>query len=157
MLIAYITGCTMDGTDVKILKRLLRDARMSYRKIAEEIGVSPPTVLARVDKLEKEGVIKSYSAMLDHEKLGYDLTAIIDITATKGKIVDLEKQIAKFPNVCAVYDTTGLIDMTIIAKFKSRAELSSFVKKDLSLPYVERTNTHVVLVTVKEDFRFADT
>ena len=146
----------MDGTDVKILKRLLRDARMSYRKVAAEIGVSPPTVLARVDKLEKEGVIKSYSAMLDHEKLGYDLTAIIDITATKGKIVDLEKQIAKFPNVCAVYDTTGLTDMTIIAKFKSRAELSSFVKKDLSLPYVERTNTHVVLVTVKEDFRFTD-
>jgi DNA-binding Lrp family transcriptional regulator len=145
----------MDETDVKILMRLLYDARMSYRKLAEEIGVSPPTVLARVDKLEKEGIIKSYSAMLDHEKLGYDLTAIIDITATKGKIVDLEKQIAKFPNVCAVYDTTGVTDMTIIAKFKSRAELSSFVKRDLSLPYVERTNTHVVLITVKEDFRFA--
>lgn len=146
----------MDDTDVKILRRLLHDARMSYRKVAEEIGVSPPTVLARVDKLEKEGIIKSYSAVLDHERLGYDLTAIIDITATKGKIFDLEKQIAKFPNVCAVYDTTGVTDMTIIAKFKSRAELSSFVKKDLSLPYVERTNTHVVLVTVKEDFRFAD-
>jgi hypothetical protein len=46
--------------------------------------------------------------------------------------------------------------MTIIAKFKNRAELSNFVKKDLSLPYVERTNTHVVLITVKEDFRFVD-
>lgn len=146
----------MDDIDVKILKRLLHDARMSYRKVAEEIGVSPPTVLARVNKLEKEGIIKSYSAMLDHEKLGYDLTAIIDITATKGKIVDLEKQIAKFPNVCAVYDTTGLTDMMIIAKFKSRAELSNFVKKDLAMPYVERTNTHVVLITVKEDFRFTD-
>jgi DNA-binding Lrp family transcriptional regulator len=146
----------MDDTDVKILKRLLHDARVSSRRLADEIGVSPPTVLARVDKLEKEGIIKSYSAMLNHEKLGYDLTAIIDITATKGKIVDLEKQIAKFPNVCAVYDTTGLTDMTIIAKFKSRAELSNFVKRDLSLPYVERTNTHVVLITVKEDFLFAD-
>jgi DNA-binding Lrp family transcriptional regulator len=146
----------MDDTDVRILKRLLKDARMSYRRVAEEIGVSPPTVLARVEKLENEGIIKSYSAMLDHEKLGYDLTVIIDITATKGKIVDLEKQIAKFPNVCAVYDTTGLTDMTIIAKFKSRTELSTFVKKDLSLPYVERTNTRVVLITVKEDFRFTD-
>ncbi len=146
----------MDETDVKILKRLLHDARTSYRRVAEEIGVSPPTVLARVGKLEKEGIIKSYSALLDHERLGYDLTAIIDITATKGKIVDLEKQIAKFPNVCAVYDTTGLTDMTIIAKFKNRVELSNFVKKDLSLPYIERTNTHVVLITVKEDFRFVD-
>jgi DNA-binding Lrp family transcriptional regulator len=146
----------MDETDVKILKRLLHDARMSYRRVADQIGVSPPTVLARVRKLEKGGIIKSYSALLDHEKLGYDLTAIIDITATKGKIVDLESQIAKFPNVCAVYDITGLTDMTIIAKFKNRAELSNFVKRDLSLPYVERTNTHVVLITVKEDFRLVD-
>jgi DNA-binding Lrp family transcriptional regulator len=147
----------MDETDVKILKKLLSDARMSYRKVAEEIGVSPPTVLARVEKLEGDGIIRSYSTLLDHEKLGYDLTAIIEITATKGKIVDLERQIAKFPNVCAVYDITGLTDMVVVAKFKNRKELSNFVKKDISLPYVERTNTHVVLITVKEDFRFVDT
>jgi DNA-binding Lrp family transcriptional regulator len=147
----------MDETDVKILKNLLSDARMSYRKVAEEIGVSPPTVLARVEKLESDGIIRSYSTLLDHEKLGYDLTAIIEITATKGKIVDLERQIAKFPNVCAVYDITGLTDMVVVAKFKNRKELSNFVKKDISLPYVERTNTHVVLITVKEDFRFVDT
>jgi DNA-binding Lrp family transcriptional regulator len=146
----------MDDTDVRILKKLLSDARLSYRRIAEEIGVSPPTVLARVQKLEQEGIIKSYSALLDHEKLGFDLTAIIEITATKGKIVEIEKQIAKFPNVCAVYDITGLTDMMIIAKFKNRSELSRFVKKDLSMQYVERTNTHVVLITVKEDFRFIE-
>jgi DNA-binding Lrp family transcriptional regulator len=147
----------MDETDVKILRNLLSDARMSYRKVAEEIGVSPPTVLARVEKLESDGIIRSYSTLLDHEKLGYDLTAIIEITATKGKIVDLERQIAKFPNVCAVYDITGLTDMVVVAKFKNRKELSNFVKKDISLPYVERTNTHIVLITVKEDFRFVDT
>jgi DNA-binding Lrp family transcriptional regulator len=146
----------MDETDVKILKKLLSDARMSYRKVAEEIGVSAPTVLARVEKLESEGIIRSYSTLIDHEKLGYDLTAIIEITATKGKIVDLERQIAKFPNVCAVYDITGLTDMVVVAKFKNRKELSNFVKKGLSLPYVDRTNTHLVLITVKEDFRFVD-
>lgn len=147
----------MDETDVKVLKKLLSDARMSYRKVAEEIGVSAPTVLARVEKLESEGIIRSYSTLIDHEKLGYDLTAIIEITATKGKIVDLERQIAKFSNVCAVYDITGLTDMVVVAKFKNRKELSNFVKRDLSLPYVDRTNTHLVLITVKEDFRFVDT
>jgi DNA-binding Lrp family transcriptional regulator len=146
----------MDETDVKILRKLLFDARLSYRKVAEEIGVSPPTVLARVERLEKDGVIRSYSALLDHEKLGYDLTAIIEITAVKGKIIELEREIARFPNVCAVYDITGLTDMVVIAKFRNRKELSNFVKKDISLPYVERTNTHVVLITVKEDFRFIE-
>ena len=144
----------MDETDVKILAKLLSDARLSYRKIADEIGVSPPTVLARVKKLESDSVIKFYSAVLDHEKLGYDLTAIIEVTSVKGKIAEVEKHIAKFPNVCAVYDITGLTDMVVVAKFKNRSQLSNFVKKDLALPYVERTNTHVVLITVKEDFRF---
>jgi DNA-binding Lrp family transcriptional regulator len=144
----------MDETDVKILGRLLSDARLSYRKIAEDIGVSPPTVLARVKNLEKNSVIKFYSAILDHEKLGYDLTAIIEVTSVKGKIVEVERHIAKFPYVVAVYDITGLTDMVVVAKFKNRSQLSNFVKKDLALPYVERTNTHIVLITVKEDFRF---
>ena len=146
----------MDKTDDQIVKRLLSNARVSYRKIAEEIGVSPPTVLARVEKLQRDGIIKSYSALLDHEKLGFDLTAIIEITVNKGKVVDIERQIAKFPNVCAVYDITGLTDMIVVAKFRNRRELSNFVKKDLYLPFVDRTNTHVVLLTVKEDFRLVD-
>src|SRR5215831_184263 len=144
----------MDETDVKILSKLISDARFSYRKIADQIGVSPPTVLARVKRLENDNIIKFYSAILDHEKLGYDLTAIIEVTSVKGKISEVESHIAKFPNVCAVYDITGLTDMVVVAKFKNRTQLSNFVKKDLSLPFVERTNTHVVLITVKEDFRF---
>lgn len=149
-----LTSFNIDEIDVRIIKQLLSDARLSYRKIAERIGVSPPTVLSRVQKLEKNRIIKSYSAVLDHEKLGYDLTAMIEVTAVKGKITDVEKRISIFPNVCAVYDTTGLTDMLIVAKFRNREELSNFVKKDLALPYVERTNSHLVLVTVKEDFRF---
>ena len=77
----------IDETDIKILKRLLADARSSYRKIAFEIGVSPPTVLNRISKLEKDNIIKSYSAVIDHVKLGFDLTAVIEITAVKNKII----------------------------------------------------------------------
>ncbi|MDW0282852.1 MAG: Lrp/AsnC family transcriptional regulator [Nitrososphaeraceae archaeon] len=145
---------SLDEIDLRILGSILKDARKSYRKIADDINVSPPTVLSRVQKLEKGRVIKSYSAVLDHEKLGYDLTAVIEVTAVKGKITEVQKHISKFPNVCAVYDITGLTDMIIVAKFRNREELSNFVKKDMSLSYIERTNTHMVLITVKEDFGF---
>jgi DNA-binding Lrp family transcriptional regulator len=145
---------SLDEIDLRILGSILKDARKSYRKIADEINVSPPTVLSRVQKLEKGRIIKSYSAVLDHEKLGYDLTAVIEVTAVKGKITEVQKHISKFPNVCAVYDITGLTDMIIVAKFRNREELSNFVKKDMSLSYIERTNTHIVLITVKEDFGF---
>ena len=144
---------TLDEIDIRILRKLISDARLSYRNIAEQIGVSPPTVLARVEKLEKNKIIKSYSALLDHEKLGYDLTAIIEVTAIKNKVVEVEKVLSKYENVCAIYDITGLTDMIIVAKFRNRKELSNFVKKELSIPSVQRTNTHLVFITVKENFK----
>jgi len=143
----------LDGTDVKILRMLLSDARLSSRQIARKTGVSVGTVLSRMKKMEHEGIIKEYSAVVDHEKLGYELTVVIEITISKGRLFDIAKEIAKVPNVCCVYNVTGLTDAMVIAKFKKREELSSFTKYLLSLPYVERTNTHVVLTTMKEDFR----
>ena len=143
----------LNETDVKILKSLLEDARFSSRQIAKNVGVSVGTVLSRIKKMEDDGLIKGYSAILDHEKLGYELTVVTEITVSKGKLVEMENEIAKIPNVCGVYDVTGLTDAIIIAKFRNREELGQFTKRLLALPYLERTNTHVVLTTVKEDFR----
>ena len=143
----------LDGTDVKILRMLLSNAKLSSRKIARKTGVSIGTVLSRMKKMEQAGIIKEYSAIIDHEKLGYELTVVIEMTISKGRLSEVAKDIAKVPNVCCVYNVTGLTDAMVIAKFKKREELSSFTKYLLSLPYVERTNTHVVLTTMKEDFR----
>jgi len=143
----------LDETDVKILKALSLDARLSSRQIAKQCGVSIGTVLSRIKKMEKKGIIKGYSALLDHEKLGYELTVVSEITVSKGRLLEMENEIARLPNVCCVYDVTGLIDAIIVAKFKDREELGKFTKRLLAMPYVERTNTHVVLTTIKEDFR----
>jgi len=143
----------LSETDLKILKSLLEDARFSSRQIAKNVGVSVGTVLSRIKKMEDEGLIKGYSVLLDHEKLGYQLTVVTEITVSKGRLVETENEIAKISNVCCVYDVTGLTDAIIVAKFKSREELGQFTKRLLSLPFIERTNTHVVLTTVKENFR----
>ena len=145
----------IDETDEKILKHLLVDARQSARQLALKLGMSTVTVLSRIKKLEKEKVIHRYSAIIDHEKIGYSLTAIIEIMAKNDKVVGIEDQIAKFENVCGVYDITGSTDTVIIAKFKERNELSKFVKGLASIPNVENTITHVVLNTAKEDFRLS--
>jgi len=143
----------LDETDVKILKVLLSDSRLSSRQIAKQCDISIGTVLSRIRKMEDEGIITGYTALLDQEKLGYELTVVTEITVSKGRLLEMENEIARIPNVCGVYDLTGLSDAAIIAKFKNREDLSKFTKKLLSLPFVERTNTHVVLTTVKEDFR----
>ncbi len=144
---------TVDETDAKILTALIQDARLSSRQISKKTGFSIGTVLARMKKMEREGLIKGYTAFVDHEKLGYQLTALIEITVSKGRLLEIENEIARMPNVCSVYDVTGLTDAFVVAKFKNREALSAFAKHLLSLPYVERTNTHIVLTTIKEDFR----
>ncbi len=144
---------SVDDVDRKILSELMRDCRRSYRSIARRAGISVGTTLNRIRKLKKAGVIKGYSALLDHEKLGYQLTVLAEITVSKGKLLEMEQAIGKLPNTCAVYDVTGLTDALVIAKFHTREELSKFTKNLLSLPFVDRTNTHVVLTTVKEDLR----
>lgn len=143
----------LDEIDEKILKNLMVDARLSARQLALKLGMSTVTMLSRIKKLEREKIIKGYTAMINHEKLGYNLTAIIEIIGKKDKIVDIETELAKIENVCGVYDITGNTDTLIIAKFKERNELSEFVKGLSSIPNVENTITHVVLNTAKEDFR----
>jgi DNA-binding Lrp family transcriptional regulator len=143
----------LNETDKKILKNLLDDARFSSRQIAKNVGVSVGTVLSRIKKMEDDGLIKGYSVILDHEKLGYELTVVTEITVSKGRLTEMENEIAKISNVCVVYDVTGLTDAVIVAKFKNREGLGKFTKQLLALPYIERTNTHVALATVKENFR----
>lgn len=150
---AEIEPFHMDELDKKILQAYLSDSRVSYRELAHKLSVSTTTVQSRTSKLEKAGIIRGYSALFDHEKVGYQLTAITEISVAKGKLLELEREVAKLPQVLAVYDVTGLTDAMVIAKFKSREELSKFTKTLLAMPFIERTNTHIVLTTVKEDFR----
>ena len=98
----------LNETDLKILKALLEDARFSSRQIAKNVGVSVGTVLSRIKRMEEEGLIKGYSVLLDHEKLGFQLTVVTEITVSKGRLVETENEIAKMSNVCSVYDVTGL-------------------------------------------------
>jgi len=142
----------LDELDWQILRELAHNSRQSLRKLAKKIGVSVNTVSARIKELEKRGVIKKYTIVVDYEKLGFDLTAIIEVSILKGKLMKVEKDIARLPGVCAVYDVTGLTDAMVLARVKNRRELNKLVKTILSMEYVDRTNTHVVLNTVKESF-----
>ena len=146
---------SMDETDKKIIAEYLKDARVSYREVAKRLQIAVGTVLTRTKKLENDGIIESYSAVLNHDKLGYDIVAISEITVSKGKLTEVENAIAKLSPTCAVYDVTGENDVIIISKFKSREEMSDFTKKLLSMSNVERTNSRIVLNTIKEDFRLS--
>jgi len=143
----------LDAIDEKILMELSKNSRRSYNQLANILGISPNTVLKRVKNMETRGIIKNYSLVVDRKKLGYDVTAIIEITL-REKLAETEKKLAQIPNIYEVYDITGTSDCIVVGSFKNTSELGKFTKQLLDDPTIYRTNTHVVLEKVKEDLRF---
>jgi DNA-binding Lrp family transcriptional regulator len=139
-----------DKTDVKILKVITEDARLSFRKIAKKIGVSTLTVLSRMKKMEDNGVIKGYSALINHKELGLDMTAILEVKTTKGHS-SMREQLKKLENVYGIWGVTGKNDLMILAKFSDTDMLSKFTKKVFGMSNVDSIETHLVLDTIKED------
>jgi DNA-binding Lrp family transcriptional regulator len=143
----------VDEIDLKIVKLLQEDSRLSLRKMADQLGVAAGTVYNHIKNLEYKGVLKGYTVVVDPVKLGYSLTAIILIRAEGAHLTDVEENIAKIDNVVSVYDITGDFDIAVVARFMGRSDLNSFIKSLLTMPYVDRTVTNVVLNVVKEEFR----
>jgi len=139
--------------DRKLLNELSRDSRRSLRKISRVLGVSVNTLSKRISELEKNGIIEGYCIRTDPDKLGYEMTAITEIIASKGKLIEAERIIAKKKGAMAVYDITGESDAIVISRFRRRTDLNHFIKSLLSMDCIERTNTHIVLNIIKEDFR----
>ena len=140
----------VEEIDKEILRILCQDCTKTHNAIATELGKSPITIKKHVEELEKNQVIKGYGAQIDFDKLGYNIIAVIELTVSKGKMLEIESQIGKNPNVFAVYDITGTYDALILARFKDRSELSTMIKEIHKSPEVERTNTHLILNVIKE-------
>ena len=140
----------IDKTDEQIINELISNAKIPLRELASKLKVSFVTVMNRIKRLEKEGVIKGYNTKINYEKLNYGVHVLIEIRIAKGKLFELEKKIARNPGVYAVYDTTGEYDATILAKFKSTRTMDTFLKNIQTFDFVEKTNTKLVLNTIKE-------
>ena len=139
--------------DSELLKHLSKKGKASQRELAEATGFALGTVSNRLKTLEKENIIRGYTADIDPEKVGFTLTATIHLRITKGKIMSVQNSIAKHPRVFAVYDITGEWDSLILARFKDREEMDDFIKTILSQKNIERTSSSLVLNNVKEDMR----
>jgi DNA-binding Lrp family transcriptional regulator len=143
----------MDELDDRILEKLNENARKSYREIARDLKVSLTTISNRIKKLEEDKVIERYIPLINQEKIGYDLTAVINVKISHGRLIEVQQKISKDKHVSGVFDITGDWDSLIIAHFKDRRDLNGFIKGVLAMENVEKTNTQIVLNIVKNEKR----
>jgi DNA-binding Lrp family transcriptional regulator len=144
----------VDELDLSILEILSKDGRETKSSISDILGRSPNTIKKHIEDLEEDKVIKNYGIQIDFEKLGYDIIAVIEMTIDKGKMIEVEENIAKDPQIFAMYDITGEYDALLLARFKNRSELNILIKKIHTFEYVQRTNTHLVLNIIKDSSSF---
>lgn len=106
----------LDEIDLHLLKLLQDDGRMSNADLARTVGLSPPSVLQRVRKLEETGVVRSYAAILDQEKLGFGLTVFAQISIALHQEVPIERfrrSIQDIPEVLECYHVSGEFDFLL--------------------------------------------
>ncbi|MBO5481473.1 MAG: Lrp/AsnC family transcriptional regulator [Clostridia bacterium] len=154
----------MTAFEKEIVNVLTQDARIAPKQIAAMLSSDEQTVKAAIDKLEKEGIIVKYTAILNDEKTeDYVVDALIEVKVTPKKkegFDGIAKQIASFPEVQSVYLMSGAYDLAVFIQDKTLQQVSRFVSERIStFDGVLSTATHFILkkykiegvVTEKED------
>ncbi|HLF06156.1 MAG TPA: Lrp/AsnC family transcriptional regulator [Thermoplasmata archaeon] len=140
----------MDETDLRILNVLRKAARTPFVDIARTAGVSDATVHLRVRGMLKSGVIERFSAIVNHEKLGYALTAFVEINVRPGALSKVISAVAKMKSVLEVHELHGQCDLLVKVKARDLEGLRLLVTGIKSIQDVTASHSLPVLRVVKE-------
>ncbi len=134
----------MDHIDREILQILQANARTSLKTIAEKTFLSSPAVSARIEKLEKDGIITGYQAQIDPVKLGYHIIAFINLNVVPEDKPKFYKYAESIPNILECSCVTGEYSMIMKVAFESTMQLDAFIGQ---LQKYGKTSTQIVFST----------
>ncbi len=143
----------LDRIDKKLLEILQDNAKTPYSMIAEKLSVSEATVHLRIKKLQKLGVIKRFQAIVDPDKVGKNIIAIVAITAVPQRYEKVLDELKSMPDVYEIYDVTGEYYTITKVRVSNREELANILDKIGRIEGVESTRTMYVLRVIKEETR----
>jgi len=141
----------LDDIDRQILTLMQENCRLPLAKIGERVGLSAPSVLERVKKLEDGGIIIAYRAVVDARRLGKDITAFIGVSTGHPHAIDsFEREIESLDDVLECHHVTGIHTMILKAKTRNTSSLEELISRIRAIEGVVRTETMVVLSTHTE-------
>ncbi len=137
----------MDKIDKKIVTLLQKNARTPLKTLAEKVFISSPAVSARIERLEKEDIITGYEAKVNQMKLGYHITAFINLEIAPAQKPEFYPFVKNCPNVIECNCVTGNYSMLLKVAFPTTMELDTFIGQ---LQKFGRTSTQIVFSTPVE-------
>ena len=144
----------IDEIDLKILRALVANGRITNNALADEVGLSPSPCWQRVKRLENEGYIKGYSAQLNNEKMGFSQIAFVEVSLSKHDDKTLQKfadEIARIPEVLEVHMVTGGYDFLLKISIKDIKSYERFLSKKLyEFPYIQKSHSIFSLNAIKD-------
>lgn len=146
------THC-LDDLDKAILEALQSDGRLTHAELARRIHLSPPAAYARVKRLEQEGYIRGYVALLDRERAGFDMICFVRVSLAMHQPEQVEHfraAVQQMPEVMECHHVTGDFDYLLKVVVRNRKDLERFLVERLTpTPGVARLYTSLALDEVK--------
>lgn len=146
---------TLDDIDRKILDILQEDSMISVKDIAQQVGLSFSPTYERIRAMKQAGIITRYVAILDPEKVGFEIMSYCNITLKEQsgkKLTEFEDKIRKEPNVLEVISLSGTYDYMIKVVARNIKEYNAFLTTVLAnMPNIGQYHSHIVLEVVKDE------
>ena len=140
----------LDSTDAKILEILQLDGRASHSAIAEQVGLSQPSVHERIKKLEQRGVIRGYTAILDPEALDLGVLAFVSARFNQWKTKEVAAEIGEVPQVLEVHHIAGDDCLLVKVRCRSPADLEHVLDRIWKSGAISGTKTTIAFSSYKE-------
>lgn len=145
---------TYEHLDRRLINALLADGRASLRSLAEELDVSVTTVSNHLSNLEEDGIIEGFVPRIDYDKLGYDVTAVLQLKVEGTALPEVTDGLLDHEQMVSVYEVTGDYDIVAIGKFRDTDDMNDQIKTLLQDPDINESNTSVVLNPACEHRQF---
>ena len=145
---------TYENLDRKLVNALLGDGRASLRSLAEDLDVSVTTVSNHLSELEEQGIIEGYTPKVDYDKVGYDVTAILQLKVEGSALPEVTDDLRDREQMISVYEVTGDYDIIAVGKFTDTDGMNDHIKELLVDPAIKESNTSVVLNAASEHEQF---
>lgn len=141
----------LDGNDLKILKELQEDGRMNYAEISRRTGIPSSTVYDKITKLVDKGVIKKFTVILDGEKVGFVVSALIGVETGAELYGNVAKELCQLPELVRVYGSTAEFDLMAKVRTTSLKRLNEILNRIRSIKGVDDIFVIPILETFKDE------